>query len=65
MSDGFPELFNKKRQMFGYQNVQKEFLKYGGKSPDQIIEELKNCMYNWSGSKLPNDDVTFVVLKVN
>ena len=63
MSDGFPELFNPTKEMFGYKNVQKEFLKCGDKSPELIIEYLKNKMKEWSSNGVPDDDVTFVVIK--
>ncbi len=64
MSDGFPELFNQEKEMFGYKNVQDEFLKCGMQSTDAIIDFLKEKISNWSSGILPNDDVTFVVLKV-
>lgn len=64
MSDGFPELFNEERKMFGYKNVQHEFLKFGDNSSEEIIKKLKDIMTSWSGSRRPDDDVTFVVIKV-
>ncbi|MCW8848518.1 MAG: SpoIIE family protein phosphatase, partial [Melioribacteraceae bacterium] len=64
MSDGFPELFNDEKEMFGYKNVQEEFQKCGMKSTDEIIDYLKDKIKNWTSGILPNDDVTFVVLKV-
>ena len=64
MSDGFPELFNSEKEMFGYKNVHEEFLKCGMNSPDTIIEFMKEKMKIWSAGKIPDDDVTFVVLKV-
>jgi serine phosphatase RsbU (regulator of sigma subunit) len=63
MSDGFPELFNQSKEMFGYKNVQSEFLKCGNESPELIIEYLKNKMKEWSSNRVPDDDVTFVVIK--
>ncbi len=64
MSDGFPELFNPSKEMFGYKNVQSEFLNCGDKSPNLIIDYLKNKMKEWSSNGVPDDDVTFVVIKV-
>lgn len=64
MSDGFPELFNKRKEMFGYKNVQKEFLKCGMKSPEAILDYLKEKISNWASGVLPDDDITFVVIKV-
>jgi serine phosphatase RsbU (regulator of sigma subunit) len=63
MSDGFPELFNQSKEMFGYKNVQNEFLKCGNESPELIIEYLKKKMKEWSSNRVPDDDVTFVVIK--
>ncbi len=64
MSDGLPELFNGKREMFGYDRVQTEFHKVAEKSPERIIERLKSFTTEWTGKSDPDDDVTFVVIKV-
>lgn len=64
MSDGFPELFNEKKELFGYERVQTEFHKVADKSPEQIIDRLKSSASDWAGDSDPNDDVTFVVIKV-
>ena len=64
MSDGFPELFSEDRKMFGYKNAQHEFQKCGEESPKIIIENLKKVMKEWSAGRLPDDDITFVVIKV-
>ncbi len=63
MSDGFPELFNEDKDMFGYKNVQDEFLKCADESPNNIIKHLLNQIKTWTGSKAIDDDVTFVVIK--
>jgi len=63
-SDGLPELFNQKREMFGYERVVQEFSKVAHKSPEEIIDELKNAGSNWVDGREPDDDVTFVVIKV-
>ena len=64
MSDGYPELFNDDKELFGYGRVEKEFSKIARKSPSEIIENLKDSASDWVGNKEPNDDVTFVVIKV-
>ena len=64
MSDGFPELFNSEKEMFGYKKVNEAFLTCGMNSPDKIIEFMKEKMKIWAGGEIPDDDVTFVVLKV-
>jgi serine phosphatase RsbU (regulator of sigma subunit) len=63
-SDGLPELFNKQREMFGYERAVQEFSKVAHKSPEEIIEELKTAGSNWVDGGEPDDDVTFVVIKV-
>ncbi|UCH66794.1 MAG: SpoIIE family protein phosphatase [Ignavibacterium sp.] len=63
-SDGLPELFNDKKEMFSYERAVQEFSKVAHKSPEEIIEELKTAGSNWVDGKEPDDDVTFVVIKV-
>ena len=63
-SDGLPELFDKDLNMFGYENVTRAFSKVADKSPAEIIENLNKVGADWVGNSEPDDDVTFVVLKV-
>jgi len=63
-SDGLPELANDKDQMFGYDKIITEFQSVGGKEPEEIVEHLKNSASQWVNGKEPDDDVTFVVIKV-
>ncbi len=64
MSDGFPELFNNEKEMYGYERAQEDFHKVARRSPEEIIERLKNNASEWVGNSDPDDDVTFVVVKV-
>ncbi|GBD88906.1 phosphoserine phosphatase RsbU [bacterium BMS3Abin03] len=64
LSDGLPELFNSNMEMFGYSRVTEEFGKMAENSPDNIIKSLKNIALEWTGGGEPQDDITFVVLKV-
>ncbi len=64
MSDGFPELFNKDEEMFGYDKVKSTFEEVAGKEPEEIIEHLKNIGSAWTEDATPDDDVTFVVIKM-
>lgn len=64
LSDGFPELKNRENEAFGYQRVIKTFKEIGEKSAEAMIEQLKNTVKEWSGENIPDDDVTFVVIKV-
>ena len=63
-SDGLPELFNSNREMFSYERVVQEFSKCAHKSPEEIIDDLKTAGSDWVEDKIPDDDVTFVVIKV-
>ena len=63
-SDGFPELFNDKKEIFGYDRVKETFTEIADRSAEKIIEHLKDTAKDWAGGKDPDDDVTFVVLKM-
>lgn len=64
LSDGFPELFNERQEIFGYERVEKTFLEVADRSSEKIIEHLKESAIDWTGGNAPDDDVTFVVIKV-
>jgi serine phosphatase RsbU (regulator of sigma subunit)/ligand-binding sensor domain-containing protein len=64
MSDGFPELMNGEQEMIGFQRTREQFEKIADQSPEDIISELKEIGSNWANDKDPDDDVTFVVIKV-
>ena len=64
LSDGFPELFNSNMEIFGYERVTEEFGKVAAKTPGEIIESLKQSGAEWKDHAAPDDDVTFVVLKI-
>ncbi len=64
MSDGLPELTNETDEQFGYQRVRNEFENNASKSPEAIIEKLKLAGENWNDGTEPDDDITFVVIKV-
>ncbi len=64
LSDGFPELSNNKKEVYGYERVKNIFKDVSGNSAEEIIEKLKNAVDDWSGGKEPEDDVTFVVIKI-
>ncbi len=63
-SDGLPELHNSNEEMFGYKRVRNVFEDVAEKSPEEIIEHLKSQGSKWVNDKDPDDDVTFVVIKV-
>ena len=64
MSDGFPELFNDKKEMFGYKRTRNLFEDLAEQSPEDIITNLKEEGSKWVKDQDPDDDVTFVVIKV-
>ena len=63
-SDGLPELINGNNEMFSYERTKTEFHSVGEKEPEEIVDYLKNSASNWVDGKDPDDDVTFVVIKV-
>jgi serine phosphatase RsbU (regulator of sigma subunit) len=64
MSDGFPELQNQHNEMFGYKRTKNSFEEVAEKDPENIIVYLKSEGNSWSDNKEPDDDITFVVIKV-
>jgi serine phosphatase RsbU (regulator of sigma subunit) len=64
MSDGFPELQNQQNEMFGYKRAKNSFEEVAEKDPERIITYLKEAGSMWTNDKEPDDDVTFVVIKV-
>jgi len=64
MSDGFAELKNKNKEQYGYTRVKQEFMSVAHKSSNEIVEHLKNSASLWINGIEPDDDVTFVVIKV-
>jgi len=63
-SDGLPELANEQGEMFGYDRTISEFHSVGEKEPEEIVNHLKNSASHWANGKEPDDDVTFVVIKI-
>ncbi|VAX27264.1 hypothetical protein MNBD_IGNAVI01-1125 [hydrothermal vent metagenome] len=63
-SDGFPELLNEKKEMFGYERMKETFTEIADRSSEKIITHLKGTAKDWVNGKDPDDDVTFVVIKV-
>ena len=64
MSDGFPELQNQHNEMFGYKRAKNSFEEIAEKEPERIITYLKEVGSRWTSEKDPDDDVTFVVIKI-
>jgi serine phosphatase RsbU (regulator of sigma subunit)/ligand-binding sensor domain-containing protein len=64
MSDGLPELENTTGEMYGYKRIRNGFEDVAEKSPEEIISYLKKEGAGWVNNEDPDDDVTFVVIKV-
>jgi len=64
MSDGLPELENKNGEMYGYKKIRNGFEEVAEQTPEDIISYLKNEGAAWVNNEDPDDDVTFVVIKV-
>jgi stage II sporulation SpoE-like protein len=64
MSDGMPELHNDNNEMYGYNRIRKGFGDVAEKAPEEIVSYLKNEGSKWMKDNIPDDDVTFVVIKV-
>jgi serine phosphatase RsbU (regulator of sigma subunit) len=64
LSDGLPELKNVKNQQYDYERVKEEFKSVADQTPDNVVEYLKTSASEWANGIEPEDDVTFVVIKV-
>jgi serine phosphatase RsbU (regulator of sigma subunit) len=64
MSDGLPELMNPQKEQFGYKRTRNLYEEVAERSPEGIIDALKKSGSNWVNGKDPDDDVTFVIIKV-
>ena len=63
-TDGLPELTNRKNEMYGYDRTKSKFISVGEKHPKEIVHQFKNSALDWAEGNDPEDDVTFVVIKV-
>ncbi|MFA6597473.1 MAG: SpoIIE family protein phosphatase [Ignavibacteriaceae bacterium] len=64
LSDGMPELKNDKDEQFGYTRLKDKYISVAEKEPEEIITYLKEEGSRWVNDRDPEDDVTFVVIKV-
>lgn len=64
MSDGFAELKNKNKEIYGYKRARNSFEDVAKKEPEEIVTYLKGEGKSWANDKDPDDDVTFVVIKI-
>lgn len=66
MSDGFPERLDPADEMLGYERAGSAFetAAASAASTAAIVERLRRDSEDWAAGRPPDDDVTFVVLKV-
>jgi serine phosphatase RsbU (regulator of sigma subunit) len=65
MTDGITELFNRNKNMFGYENIKQTFAQSINNSTDKILKDILEAAEKWSEG-LPNeDDITLIVLRMN
>ncbi len=65
MSDGFAERMNKNEEIMGWDKGKELLSKFSHLPANAIIEEFVNISNNWGINTEQNDDITFLVLKVN
>ena len=64
MSDGFPEMFNPKNEMIGFEKAAEVLPQIANLSSQEIINYLAKTGETWANGRPQDDDVTFVVLKI-
>jgi hypothetical protein len=64
LTDGLWETFNKDGEMFGMERVQEMIRRYSHLSGEKISEKIIEEMIRFRGKVRPEDDLTFVVVKV-
>ena len=65
MSDGFPELMNHAGQQLGYAAALDAFADAArSATASEVIQSLARFAARWHGDTAPNDDVTFVVVRL-
>ena len=63
LSDGLPEAINKDNEMYDYDRIKSFILNNVTKSAEEIKDLLLKELDLWMGGIVPDDDVTFVVVK--
>ncbi len=64
MSDGLPELPDAAGEPLGYERVGRVVAEAPEGEPQEMIDALMRAAEKWAGKGAPNDDITFVVLRV-
>jgi sigma-B regulation protein RsbU (phosphoserine phosphatase) len=64
LTDGLWETFNHNREMFGMERVQDMIRRYAHLSAEVISKKIIADMVAFRGKERPEDDLTFVIIKV-
>ncbi len=64
MTDGFTELFNERKEMYGDKRIMELLKANEDKSPDELVNVMVQAAADWRGSISQGDDITFVILKM-
>ncbi|HLP18105.1 MAG TPA: PP2C family protein-serine/threonine phosphatase, partial [Bacteroidota bacterium] len=64
LSDGLPELFNERMEMYEYERIVSVLKDSAECSPQQVIDLLVKSATQWRGNQPQADDMTFVVIKM-
>jgi serine phosphatase RsbU (regulator of sigma subunit) len=65
MTDGLPELQNGEGEPLGYEAIQREFVRCAGMAPPEILTAMAALAERWSGRSTPDDDMTFLVIRMS
>lgn len=64
MTDGFAELKDSNDEIYSYRRARNTFEQVANLEPEAIVNHLKDEGRRWTNDSDPEDDVTFVVIKV-
>ena len=64
MSDGYPELFNEKNELLGYERTKEAFKEAITKSAAEISSDMMTFGERWRGERPQEDDITLIVIRI-
>ena len=64
LTDGLWETFNQDQEMFGMERVQDMIRRHAHLSAEKISQKITSEMIRFRGKVKPEDDLTFVIVKV-
>jgi serine phosphatase RsbU (regulator of sigma subunit) len=64
MSDGLPELMSESEEMVGYERLPGLLSASAATTAEELVTELAMFASDWRGSRLQDDDITFVVVRM-